>query len=174
MFRIAFHALLASGLLSLAGCELMAEKPAPEPPAPPPPVVEEVPPPPPAPAPVVLKPAPKPAPKAVPRAKPKTQKEKPKLIEETATAESAVDIPARAAPASAQEKKATPPVKGPEWLQYCIQRQQSSTGIQCDANSLLAEPSAKVRVYVREPSLVRGGIQLREGLPRLYRFFVIP
>lgn len=71
-----------------------------------------------------------------------------------------------------------PAPKGPEWLRYCLELQQSSTGIQCDANSLLAEPSAKVRVYVREPMLARdtpgGQIRLRENLPRLYRFFVIP
>ena len=85
------------------------------------------------------------------------------------------------APAAAKpppRKPASPAPQGPAWLQYCSFRQQSPTGILCDANSLLAQPSAKVQVYVREAALVRdtpgGRIQLREGLPRLYRFFVIP
>ena len=48
----------------------------------------------------------------------------------------------------------------------------------CDADSLLAPPSDKVMVYVRDaklsgkqPSGQR--IALRESLPRLYRLFVL-
>ena len=46
-------------------------------------------------------------------------------------------------------------------------------------DTLLAHPSARVQVYVREPKLIRTypdglRIQLREGLPRLYRFYVVP
>ncbi|WP_018604334.1 hypothetical protein [Uliginosibacterium gangwonense] len=63
------------------------------------------------------------------------------------------------------------------WLQRCAVRVEAGGAIQCDADTLLVQPSARVQVFVRDPRLVRtegGRIQLREGLPRLYRFFVFP
>ncbi|MEC5398425.1 hypothetical protein [Uliginosibacterium sp. H1] len=86
--------------------------------------------------------------------------------------------PVKAVPA----KPATPvaaakPAPGPEWLQRCSRRQQSGSAVLCDADSLLAPPSERVQVYVRDPKLARstpsGAIQVNEGLPRLYRFFVL-
>ena len=48
----------------------------------------------------------------------------------------------------------------------------------CDADRLLARPSATVQVFTRDPALaVRtggGDITLRPGLPHRYRFFVLP
>lgn len=65
------------------------------------------------------------------------------------------------------------------WLQYCQKRVEFGGAVQCDVDTLLAQPSARVQVYVREAKLARTlpdglRIQLREGLPRLYRFFVVP
>ena len=40
---------------------------------------------------------------------------------------------------------------------------------------LLAKPSATVQVFTRDPKrVVRGQIALRAGLPRIYRFYVVP
>lgn len=165
-------ALLALCLHALAACGLLADKPEAAPPPPPEPspapapVIETPPPPPPA-------PPPKPVVKTRPAAKPA------KTARAGATppaAEASAPAPVVAKPPP--RKQANPAPQGPAWLQYCSFRQQSPTGILCDANSLLAQPSAKVQVYVREAALARdtpgGRIQLREGLPRLYRFFVIP
>lgn len=63
------------------------------------------------------------------------------------------------------------------WLQSCQTRVAFGNAVQCDVDTLLAQPSARVQVYVREPKLTRTfpdglRIQLREGLPRLYRFYV--
>lgn len=89
--------------------------------------------------------------------------------------------PVRTPPSRQATKKPTavsPPRNEPEWLQGCSARQQSGGAVLCDANSLLTQPSAKVQVYTREPSLARstpsGPILLRESLPKLYRFFVLP
>jgi len=68
-------------------------------------------------------------------------------------------------------------VKEFPWLQRCASHVEAGGAIQCDADALLAQPSARVQVFVRDPRLVRtegGRIQLREGLPRLYRLFVFP
>ncbi|MDB5801655.1 MAG: hypothetical protein JWL63_2594 [Rhodocyclales bacterium] len=67
---------------------------------------------------------------------------------------------------------------GPAWLKACWYHQQQADAIMCDADSLLAQPSDKVIVYVRDPKLSRKSsgssrIALRESLPRLYRFFVL-
>jgi hypothetical protein len=69
-------------------------------------------------------------------------------------------------------------IPGPAWLSSCQHRQQQGDVIMCDADSLLAQPSDKVMVYVRDVKLVRRssngqGIGLRESLPRLYRIFVL-
>lgn len=65
------------------------------------------------------------------------------------------------------------------WLESCQTRMAFGGAVQCDVDTLLAHPSARVQVYVREPKLIRTypdglRIQLREGLPRLYRFYVVP
>lgn len=187
------HALLARFLacllLALGGCMMAAEKPAP---APPPLVVppiepEEVPP-----APIVL-PTPQPAPKPAARSKAKTRAEAraeaakasaglpvppaPALTAEPVPPAAAVSAPAQSAPQT-PPKKAAAPIQGPAWLAACVRRQQSSVGIQCDSDSLLAPPSASVRVYTREPDLAQetpgGRIRLRESLPNRYRLYVIP
>ncbi len=80
----------------------------------------------------------------------------------------------RAAPLPEQSPVAS---KALAWLQFCAAVYDAGNAIRCDTNSLLAQPSAKVQVYVREPALVRttpgGPIRLREGLPNLYRIFVL-
>ena len=77
-----------------------------------------------------------------------------------------------------EEAPPEPPVTGPAWLSQCINRQMEGGVIRCDADSLLSEPSAHVKVYTREPGAAgrtrTGPIQLRSNLPRKYRFFVVP
>ena len=180
-------------LQAVAACSLLEEKPAP---APPPQA---------APAPVrqpgddlPYRPLPQAAPRPV--AKPpaaatvvKPAKPAPGHVEGAAPAKPAVAaeedfVPRAEAPAPAartpsrqatKKPAAAKPVRDePEWLQGCSYRQQSGEAILCDASSLLTQPSAKVQVYTREPSLARstpgGPILLRESLPKLYRFFVLP
>lgn len=63
------------------------------------------------------------------------------------------------------------------WLRACIKRVVAGNALQCDADSLLTQASARVLVYVRDPKLANsaaGGARLREGLPHLYRFYVLP
>ena len=63
------------------------------------------------------------------------------------------------------------------WLNACLKRVKAGNALQCDADSLLAQASARVMVYVRDPKLAKsasGGARLREGLPHLYRFYVLP
>lgn len=183
------HALIMLCLLgSLSGCLQAPEKPLPPPP-PPAPVIEpeEQPP-----APIVL-PVPKPTPKPAPRnSKAKTKPEKPRTPPGLPVPASPVlsaetvgpageppapvaEPPKTAAPAA---KKAPPPIQGPAWLAACARRQQSSIGIQCDSDTLLAQPSANIRVYTRDADLARetpgGRIGLRETLPYRYRLYVIP
>lgn len=86
---------------------------------------------------------------------------------------------ATSAPPVAREASRPAPSTGPVWLAGCKTRVQSGNAIQCDADSLLVEPSATVRVYTREQTLARKlanglEIQWREGLPRRYRFYVLP
>lgn len=77
-----------------------------------------------------------------------------------------------------EEAPPEPPIAGPAWLSKCINRQMEGGVIRCDADSLLTEPSANVKVYTREPGAAgrtrTGPIQLRSNLPRKYRFFVVP
>lgn len=77
-----------------------------------------------------------------------------------------------------EEAPPEPPLTGPAWLSQCINRQTEGGVIRCDADSLLTEPSAHVKVYTREPGAAgrtrTGPIQLRSNLPRKYRFFVVP
>ena len=79
--------------------------------------------------------------------------------------------PKPAQPISADIRKAFP------WLNACARLVQASNAVQCDANRLLTQGSPKVLVYVRDPKLVGSspsGPHLREGLPLLYRFYVLP
>jgi len=165
------------GLPFLAGCSLLPDKPEPAPAAtlqaaPPTPLPEqEALPYPPLP-PATRKPTPKPRPSTTSK------------VSKTPPGKSAPTVPnaesstPRTESSARKTTQAPSNVKGPEWLQYCSSRQQSNDAILCDANTLLAHPSAKVQVYVREPALARdtpeGKIMLREGLPKLYRFFVLP
>ena len=77
-----------------------------------------------------------------------------------------------------EEAPPEPPITGPAWLSKCINRQMEGGVIRCDADSLLTEPSAHVKVYTREPGAAgrtrTGPIQLRSNLPRRFRFFVVP
>ena len=71
------------------------------------------------------------------------------------------------------------PIKGPAWLARCVSKRMEGGVILCDADSLLVQPSASVKVYTREPALAGkigngGQIFLRTSLPRRYRFFVVP
>ncbi|MFT3734811.1 MAG: hypothetical protein QM776_07280 [Rhodocyclaceae bacterium] len=67
-------------------------------------------------------------------------------------------------------------VAGPSWLKSCKSVQRQGDVIMCDADSLLAFPSEKVLVHVKDPRLVpkSGGMTVRESLPTLYRLFYLP
>ncbi|TVO68480.1 hypothetical protein [Denitromonas ohlonensis] len=71
-----------------------------------------------------------------------------------------------------------PTIAGPAWLAKCADIQSAGGAVRCDADSLLARPSATVQVFTRDPALAvkasSGDITLRPGLPRRYRFFVLP
>ncbi|MEZ5628763.1 MAG: hypothetical protein R3E34_14760 [Rhodocyclaceae bacterium] len=75
-------------------------------------------------------------------------------------------------------RAAPPPIDGPAWLAQCAEVQVAGGVARCDADRLLARPSATVQVFTRDPALaVRtggGDITLRPGLPQRYRFFVLP
>ncbi len=95
------------------------------------------------------------------------------------TPDKATDKPGTKSPEIiVEEAPPEPPVTGPAWLSQCINRQTEGGVIRCDADSLLTEPSAHVKVYTREPGAAgrtrTGPIQLRSNLPRKYRFFVVP
>lgn len=186
--------LTATALQVVAACSLLEEKPAP---APPPQAA-------PAPAPVrqpgddlPYRPLPQAAPRPVAKppaatttAKPAKPAQSRPEVKPAASAEAGNEefvprteelAPVRPPPSRQATKKPTAvsmPRNEPEWLQGCSARQQSGGAVLCDANSLLTQPSAKVQVYTREPSLARstpsGPILLRESLPKLYRFFVLP
>lgn len=70
------------------------------------------------------------------------------------------------------------PLQGPGWLSHCVSRQMQGGVILCDADKLLATPSARVKVFTRDPAaagrMAGGSIQVRSNLPRKYRFFVVP
>lgn len=67
-------------------------------------------------------------------------------------------------------------VNGPAWLSKCHNVQVAGGVVQCDADTLLARPSPQVRVFTSDPAQAdaEADITLREGLPRRYRFFVVP
>lgn len=77
-----------------------------------------------------------------------------------------------------EEAPPEPRLPGPGWLSQCISRQMEGGVILCDADRLLATPSARVKVFTRDPAaagrMSGGSIQVRANLPRRYRFFVVP
>lgn len=77
-----------------------------------------------------------------------------------------------------EEAPPEPPLQGPGWLSHCVSRQMQGGVILCDADKLLATPSARVKVFTRDPAaagrMAGGSIQVRSNLPRKYRFFVVP
>lgn len=86
--------------------------------------------------------------------------------------------PAPAPPPPTQPATPKAAIAGPAWLAKCADLQSAGGAVRCDANSLLARPSATVQVFTRDPALAvkgnGGDITLRPGLPRRYRFFVLP
>lgn len=140
----------------------------------------EAPPPAPAPAPVIssvepIVPAAAPVKPAKP-AKPKPVKKADKPADAAATR--AADA-AAAPPPPAPVAKIEPPIQGPAWLEKCSSKRKEGGAILCDTDSLLANPSANVKVYAREENLAGpvangGRIEYRPGLPRRYRLFIVP
>ncbi|TVO58888.1 hypothetical protein [Denitromonas halophila] len=86
--------------------------------------------------------------------------------------------PAPATPAPVTRLASRPTIAGPAWLAKCATLQSAGGAVRCDADSLLARPSATVQVFTRDPALAvktsGGDITLRPGLPHRYRFFVLP
>ena len=86
--------------------------------------------------------------------------------------------PAPAPPPPTQPATPKAAIAGPAWLAKCADLQSAGGAVRCDANSLLARPSATVQVLTRDPALAvkaeGGDITLRPGLPHRYRFFVLP
>jgi len=162
---------LAALLWACATPPAPAPEPVPEPP-PPEPVVEVAPPPP-----VVVAPPP-----AKPKPKPKKRKEPtPAASAPVASALPPAAVPAAAAsePVPAPAASAEPAIKGPAWLSRCGSKRLEGGVILCDADSLIVKPSAGVKVFTRDPALAGkvgdgGEVVLRSGLPRRYRFFVVP
>lgn len=68
-----------------------------------------------------------------------------------------------------------PEIPGPAWLRKCLKVQVAGGVVRCDADLLLAKPSATVQVFTRDPArVVAGQIALRTGLPHVYRLYVVP
>ncbi|MBT0960041.1 hypothetical protein [Denitromonas iodatirespirans] len=89
--------------------------------------------------------------------------------------------PAPSAPPPAPAPAPAAPVAkiaGPAWLAQCAAVQVAGGVARCDADRLLARPSATVQVFTRDPALAvksaDGDITLRPGLPHRYRLFVLP
>jgi hypothetical protein len=61
-----------------------------------------------------------------------------------------------------------PEIPGPAWLRKCLKVQVAGGVVRCDADLLLAKPSATVQVFTRDPARVV------EGLPHVYRLYVVP
>ena len=109
--------------------------------------------------------APQAAPKVAPRARSRAPAGAPPEAAEAPSAPAAAPRPA--APAL--------PSGSPAWLARCVGVQVAGGIVRCDADGLLAKPSATVQVFTRDPKrVVRGQIALRAGLPRIYRFYVVP
>jgi len=79
------------------------------------------------------------------------------------------------APAVKRAPPSSPAIPGPAWLKKCQSVQLAGGVVRCDADLLLAKPSPTVQVFTRDPKrAVEGQIRLRSGLPRIYRFYVVP
>lgn len=99
------------------------------------------------------------------------------MLQEVPSAAPASSVP-QVVPGAETAKKEVP-IKGPAWLKRCATKRLEGGVILCDANYLLVSPGPGVKVFVNDPSLVRtlpGGAKIpyRAGLPRPYRFFVVP
>ncbi|HPR05361.1 MAG TPA: hypothetical protein PLI17_01865 [Denitromonas sp.] len=114
-----------------------------------------------------------------PAAEPKPAKAVAKPVRKPVAAPTAEPKPAPPPPPKPVVRSApTPKIAGPAWLAQCADVQSAGGAVRCDADSLLARPSATVQVFTRDPALAvkgnGGDITLRPGLPRRYRFFVLP
>lgn len=177
-------------LVLVAGC--VTHRPAPEPApvqsapapvAPPPPAPAPPPPEPEPPKPKPVKPAKSKAAKKVENAAPRATESAPAgahdLMLQTVPAAAPGDSVPQVAPVPAESAKPQAPIKGPAWLSRCMSKRLEGGVILCDANSLLVPPRPGVKVFVSDRTLERtlsdgGQIKYRAGLPRLYRFFVVP
>jgi len=98
---------------------------------------------------------------------------KPRVVEPPAPAP-APPPEVEPAPKASVPAKA-PEIPGPAWLRKCRQVQMAGGVVRCDADLLLAKPSATVQVFTRDPArVVAGQIALRTGLPHVYRLYVVP
>ncbi len=159
-------------LAALAGCLLVAcetvpvaSPPQPEPPPLPPSVVEALPP-----APESLPPQPK---LAKPKPIKKAANKKTEEVKQEPVVPASVDV------ALITPRPARQPVKGPAWLAHCASARMEGGVVLCDVDSLIAQPSANVRVFTRNRALAGpvaegASISYREGLPKRYRLFVVP
>lgn len=170
MIRHGCTVVMAAMVVWATGCVTPPPAPIPEPPAPAP-VVEAAP---------VAEPPPPAPPKPVKPAKPKT-KPKTKALPTEAAPAAAASTPAATASAPVADPALAPPasaIRGPAWLAGCVTRRMEGGVILCDADRLLAQPSARVRVMTRDAALAGntagGPITHRAGLPRRYRLFVVP
>lgn len=115
---------------------------------------------------------PKPTPDATPAQVPAPPAPKPATRTKPPAPEPARPVPA---PAPRPAEPAPQAVPGPEWLKKCQSVQLAGGIVRCDADLLLAKPSPTVQVFTRDPErAVDGQIRLRQGLPRVYRFYVVP
>ena len=128
------------------------------------------------------------APKAAKPVRPKARR-KDKVAEKAAAEKAQVEKaaaeakPTIEAPATPESIRTEPVakaqvIKGPAWLARCAAKRIEGGVILCDADSLLVQPSATVKVYTREPALAgkvaSGVIAFRANLPRRYRLFIVP
>jgi hypothetical protein len=140
----------------------------------------------PEPAPVVVPSVPAFTPPPPPAEPVKSAKTKPKPAKKTDKSADTVAAPVADAPAlqvaplpPQPVARVEAPIVGPAWLSKCANKRNEGGAILCDSDSLLANPSANVKVYAREENLAGpvangGRIEYRPGLPRRYRLFVVP
>lgn len=178
IFRVACGVIGLAGVLALTACvEAPPATPAPAPVEAPKPVVRMEPPPVSETERETFVPRPQARPHIAPT-HPAQQTRAPEPVVPAPVATPSAPAPAASEPAASNSPVAAAKAAGAEWLAACQRVQKQGTALMCDADRLLAPPSDKVRVYVRDPRLVRkyeGGFTtvLRESLPRLYRIFLI-
>lgn len=166
-FRAPLAALLAAALVG--ACATLPQPAAPDQTPPAAPVRDEA---------ASARPAP-PAPKPRPARPDKDKSSRPDKPGGNAGEPPAEEAPAPATPALVPAPApAAVPLAGPAWLSLCVNREMEGGVIRCDADQLLAQPSPQVKIFTREPAAAghgkAGSIQFRAGLPRKYRFFVVP